>query len=161
MKQPLSRLVATIIATVAFLATGCDGAGSVVPVTGTVTLDGKPLADAEVVFHPDPAKGAGGDSASGFTDAQGRFTLRTGRTGKDGAAPGFYRVVVTDTAGVGDLTNPGGVPGEGAGGPAKGSDPKRPRLPATYSDQTRTPLTDVEVRAGDSPLTFDLKSGTR
>lgn len=150
-----------MIAPAVLLTAGCDGSGSVVPVTGTVTLDGKPLADVEVVFHPDPAKGAGGDSASGFTDAQGRFTLRTERTGKDGAALGFYRVVVTDTAGVGDLTNPGGIPGEGVGGPVKGSDPKRPRLPATYSDQTRTPLTDVEVKAGGSPLTFDLKSGAR
>src|SRR5262245_38254316 len=55
------------------------------PVTGTVTLDGKPLAGAQVVFQPK----SGGQAASGTTDAQGKFTLTTFNA-KDGAAVGSY-----------------------------------------------------------------------
>ncbi len=51
---------------------------------------------------PDPSKGTKGENASGITDAQGQFTLRAGRTGQAGVTPGFYRVVVTDLAGVPD-----------------------------------------------------------
>src|SRR2546423_1205426 len=54
-----------------------------VPVEGTVTLDGKPLAGATVAFVPEGP----GQPASGFTDNEGVF--RAGTLAKaDGAAPG-------------------------------------------------------------------------
>lgn len=68
--------------------TGC-GAG-LVPVSGTVTLDDKPLANATVMFaHEDPA----GRDAHGITNDQGVFTLSTQRPG-DGALPGSYKITV-------------------------------------------------------------------
>ena len=59
---------------------GCRGPYfEVVPVSGVVTLDGKPLADARVSFEP---RRAGedlnaGPGAYGKTDAEGRYHLET------------------------------------------------------------------------------------
>jgi hypothetical protein len=62
-----------------------------VPVTGEVTLNGKPLDQATVAFH---LVGNGKeDPAVGTTDKTGTFRLKTG--GKDGALPREYKVVIT------------------------------------------------------------------
>ena len=66
-----------------------------IPVTGTVTLDGKPVDDVAVLFAP----AAKGPAASGTTDAGGKFQLMT--VNDPGAVPGEYnvRLVVTDSTG--------------------------------------------------------------
>lgn len=82
------------------LAIGCSGEGSVegvVPVSGTVTQKGAPLAGASVGFAP---TGEGGKAASGKTDATGRFKLTTLKA-DDGALPGDYSVTVSKTELVG------------------------------------------------------------
>jgi Domain of unknown function (DUF6795) len=61
------------------------------PVTGTVTLDGKPVAGAAVVFTPEE-----GQQATGTTDDSGRFELSTFQLA-DGALPGTHRVTVAKT----------------------------------------------------------------
>lgn len=68
------------------------------PVSGTVTLDGKPVAGAGVVFVPTgtPAYGA-----YAMTDSAGRFTLKCSETVK-GAVPGNYLVQVTKVVPVTD-----------------------------------------------------------
>src|SRR5258706_3906708 len=54
------------------LVDGCRKAGpEIAPVSGRVTLDGKPLEKADVVFQPDNGK----PPASGRTDAEGRYEL--------------------------------------------------------------------------------------
>jgi hypothetical protein len=65
-----------------------------VPVTGTVTLDGQPVAGANVSFSP---TSGGGKAAVGTTDASGKFTLTTMKSG-DGAVPGAYLVTITKSA---------------------------------------------------------------
>jgi len=60
------------------------------PVSGTVTYDGKPLAEATVVFSPVGEQQA----AVGRTDARGNFRLTTFKDG-DGAIPGNYKVGIT------------------------------------------------------------------
>src|SRR5437870_4460006 len=67
----------------------------VAPVSGTVTLDGQPLAGAWVTFmpvgtrdSPDP-----GPTSSGKTDAQGKFTLAI-EPGRPGAVVGKHKVAV-------------------------------------------------------------------
>jgi hypothetical protein len=67
------------------------------PVSGRVTLDGQPLADARLTFQPerDPKAGGimNGPEAHGVTDADGRFTLTT--VFKDrGATIGRNRVTI-------------------------------------------------------------------
>jgi hypothetical protein len=72
----------------AVLLVGCGG-GNFVAVTGTVTLDGKPLEGAGIMFQPD----AGGIPATGTSDAEGRFTLTTGN--ERGATIGIHSVAVS------------------------------------------------------------------
>lgn len=70
---------------------GC-GSGSgvkLVPVEGIVTLDGKPVADAEVSFRP-----AGGRPSGGRTNAEGHYTLTYTREEK-GALIGNHQVSIT------------------------------------------------------------------
>jgi hypothetical protein len=75
-------------------ALGCGGSGrpKLVSVTGTVTLDGKPLEGAIVAFLPDvDAKAKYKRPSSGITDASGKFTLGT-YDKTDGAPVGKYKV---------------------------------------------------------------------
>jgi hypothetical protein len=58
------------------------------PVKGTVTFQGSPLAEADVAFTP-----KGGRPATGRTDAAGRFSLTTFKT-NDGAMVGEHIVTV-------------------------------------------------------------------
>jgi len=98
-----SILVSTCIVSLILLA-GCKtrDRGNIpqtAPVSGTVTLDGKPVDGATVVFVPTgtPAYGA-----YAITDSSGRFTLKSSET-VTGAVPGGYLVQVTklvpDTSG--------------------------------------------------------------
>jgi hypothetical protein len=84
------------------LVVGCGGS-KLVPVTGLVTLDTKPVSDAGVMFCPVGP----GPAVSGVTDAAGRFQLTT--MNKGGAMVGQYRVAITKK-----ITSGGGL---GVGGP--------------------------------------------
>lgn len=59
-----------------------------VPVAGRITVDGKPVADARVMFHP---RGPQFRSPEGHTDGDGQFRLSFCE-GYTGAPPGRYRV---------------------------------------------------------------------
>ncbi|QDT54369.1 Bacterial Ig-like domain (group 1) [Caulifigura coniformis] len=78
------------------LLAGCGSAETgpeLVEVTGTVTMDGKPLENALVYFVPES-----GGMSSGMTDASGKFTLMyRGKT--EGAVPGMSTVKVTKSDG--------------------------------------------------------------
>lgn len=86
---------------------GCDRGLRLGPAEGTVTLDGKPVADAGMIFTPVD----GGPPGTGSTDAQGRFKLRT--VNSDGAKVGEHRVTITkqETRGLGPFgpTSPEGI----------------------------------------------------
>jgi hypothetical protein len=68
-----------------------------VPVEGTVTLDGKPLAGANIVFAQLRATAPG--PFVGKTDADGKFSLGSTDGGSNGAAPGEYRLMITTVTG--------------------------------------------------------------
>ena len=77
------------------VAAGCGGE-KLAPVSGVVTLDGAPLADASVTFQP-VAQG-GIDAGSGSyakTDAEGRYTLRTVTGDRRGAVVGKHVVRIS------------------------------------------------------------------
>ena len=77
---------------------GCCQRGStwsLAPVEGTVTKDGRPLANIQVTFWADPAAGTQGPRTCSFTDAAGHYELRTD-TGARGAVIGRYRVCLVD-----------------------------------------------------------------
>ena len=62
------------------------------PVEGIVTLDGKPLTDAVVMFAP--GRGNGPGPFMGKTDSAGRFVLGTRDNPHSGAAVGEYSVFI-------------------------------------------------------------------
>lgn len=120
------------------LAVGCSQSGpsySLSPASGTVSIDGKPVANATVVFHSES-----GPTASGTTDSSGNFTLATGTHG-EGAAAGDFIVQISSNAETTD----------GSG--------KAVTIPIVYSEN------GVEVvkvaQGGDNSFTFNLKSKPR
>jgi hypothetical protein len=82
-----------LIAVAAAFVSGCGGGSHAVPSTGTVLVDGKPVAGLVVMFVPKDTKL--GKMASGRTDESGAFTLTTNRT-NDGAMTGEYKVLVKE-----------------------------------------------------------------
>jgi hypothetical protein len=70
---------------------GCGSSGpEIVPVRGRVTLDGRPLGNADVVFQP----GEANRPSSGRTDADGSYQLMYKR-GIEGARVGEHSVVIS------------------------------------------------------------------
>ncbi len=88
------RLAVLSILSVLSILGGCGRGITTYPVRGTVTLDnGEPLAGATVSMEAvDQSL-----SATGQTDAQGRFTMSTLKAG-DGMPPGTYRALVQPPA---------------------------------------------------------------
>lgn len=118
-------------------AAGCGGGSSDMPelgtVTGTVTMDGQPLANVTVTFKPDS-----GSISVGRTDEQGHYKLGYNETEK-GAKVGKHTV---------RITTPSDEPGPG------GDAPKDP-IPAKYNEQSEL---SADVKAGSNEFNFDLTS---
>jgi hypothetical protein len=74
------------------LLAGCGGPDyKLVPVSGKVTLNGKPVPEAHVSFEPR----AVGPGCYARTDAEGRFTMQSVLDDKPGAVPGTHVVRIT------------------------------------------------------------------
>jgi hypothetical protein len=74
---------------------GCsDRPYELAPVSGKVTLNGKPLPDAVVSFEPDGTVKDPGPGSSGETDTEGRFILAT-VDGQRGAVVGRHKVMLS------------------------------------------------------------------
>jgi hypothetical protein len=116
------------------------------PVTGAVTLDGKPLDSAGIMFLPrGETRGTG---ALGMTDAEGKYTLKTDYGGP-GAPEGEYAVTISRVA------NRDGTPYVPKPDVAEAGE--RETLPGHYSDSMKTVLT-ATVPAGGGTINFQLKS---
>src|SRR5687767_10703219 len=75
--------------TAVLLAAGCGQESALVPVSGTVTLDGKPVSGMIITFAPQGQ--TDGNGALGYVDDRGNFELTDSR-GEPGAYVGQYRV---------------------------------------------------------------------
>jgi hypothetical protein len=92
--SPIRLFSSLLLAALSLPLTGCGGTATnpnLVPVTGTITLDGKPLAGASVTFVGIGA--TPGEGATGLTDEAGKYELAHFRAGA-GAMPGEYKVVI-------------------------------------------------------------------
>jgi hypothetical protein len=143
------RAVALIMA-VGLSAAGCEqrpaGRPVTVPVNGVVRYDGEVVAGATVSFQAD----AGGRSASGISDALGRYQLSTFSRG-DGAVPGSYKVIVLKYA---PATESSGDPGTYV--PPQGPEPPpKHLLPEKYAAVTTSGL-EATVSSGPNTIDFDL-----
>ncbi|MEW4562720.1 carboxypeptidase-like regulatory domain-containing protein [Bremerella sp. JC770] len=129
------RFLGTIILSF-FALVGCQN-GDTEGVTGTVKLDGAPLANAEVVFTPE----GGGRPASAKTDEQGNYQLRY-TVDQPGAPAGTYIVEIRT--------------GTSKTGP-DGKDLQVPELvPTKYNNKTE--LTAEVTDGGNNRFDFDMKS---
>jgi hypothetical protein len=124
-----------------------------VPVGGTITVDGKPLAVAVVTFLQVDESGT---TSGGETDENGRYELVYGAT--PGTAPASYKVAVSY------LVGKNGKPiGRRARSSLSEENPvhlAKEQLPPEYSDLGRTVLKATVPPAGGT-IDFDLKGGLR
>lgn len=127
---------------------GCGGGRpKLIQATGTVKLDGKPLAGAIVSFQPVAAEAGGFQRpSSAVTDSEGKFTPGTFGE-KDGLPAGKYRVAVQKREPLGT-------------GGAQSSAPDKYQwiTPRRLADPNTSGL-EVEVTSsGLEPAVFDLES---
>jgi hypothetical protein len=135
------------------IAAGCGGGVQVVPVSGTVYLDGKPKAGLHVTFQPLGSKATPnpGRGSHGITDADGKYTLTYDGT-RPGAVVGEHKVAIcTVLEGEGENVDP--ETGSADGTPVKGG---QEIIPVKYND--RTILTFDVPRGGTDKANFELSS---
>ena len=124
------------------------------PVSGTVTLDGKPVEGAAVLFIPFDGTG---QPASAMSDASGNYALTT-FTANDGAMAGNYKIKVTkfDTPDGG--MSPYGAPAEEpvSSGPAKKmtEEEERAKMEAGYTADQATPQGKAQVAKNELPAKY-------
>lgn len=127
------KLLSTLA--LAICVAGCGSGGPpTAKVSGTVTLDGKPLPDIRVTFQPDnKSEEMKGMGSFGLTDANGKFDLKLSDTQSAGAVVGGHTVILADKL------------AEDPGDSDAGAAPKvKSRIPA---------------KLVKSPLHFDVQAG--
>ena len=96
------RLFSLLVVLAALSTVGCQGRSyDVAEVSGRVTLDGKPLADAQVMFQPvatSDKNTSPGPGSWGKTDSDGRYRLEIVEPAEPGAVVGTHRVTITTAA---------------------------------------------------------------
>ncbi|QDT96872.1 hypothetical protein [Gimesia aquarii] len=138
-----------------FVLTGCGGDGrpTLVPVDGSVTLDGQPLDGATIAFIPNEGnpiqRGSNANSTSG-----GKFTVGT-YAKDDGIPVGSYKVTVIKKELVSKLTDD-----FNSEDPAASSKPIKYKwiTPQSYSVPEESGLTIEITSEGMSPSTIALTS---
>lgn len=148
------RVASLILGLLTLLAAGCGGKDpnlpELVPVGGTVIMDGKALSGTSVSFVPDGS--TRGSGANGYTDQNGKYELSSPHLGP-GAPAGDYRVVLRK------LVMPDGSDFPADSEVAPMDSPARQVLPARYSDDNRTELT-ATVPEGGGTIDFPLQMGS-
>jgi len=137
------RLVRLALVLVTSLGTVACGSGGItkVPVEGTVTFKGQPLATGQIQFLPESGPSDTDPAATGLVD-NGKFTLGTEGPG-DGAKPGKYRVTVFSYE-----------PVQLRGG-EQGS---KSAIPARYGNPDTSGLTQEVPPDGKSDIKIDLEA---
>jgi hypothetical protein len=130
---------------------GCGGSGDNLPrqpVSGTVTLDGKPLDQGTISFQPVSEL----PTAAAIVFSDGRYSIARAQ----GLVPGAYRVLISSTPPTTLAIDPAtGMPPP----PGKPTPPPKERLPEKYNASTT--LT-AEVKEGASnQFDFSLESTSK
>jgi len=117
---------------------GCSGRGKLMEVEGTVTLNGKPLAEGDIAFMPEDKK-FGGEGGK-IKDGRFKFKVRAGKN----------KVEIRATQEV-----PGKKAPSAAGPDAPPEAVRESIIPTKYNDQTTL---EADVGPEKKSFTFDLKS---
>jgi len=136
---------------------------ALVPVSGKVLLDGKPLEGATITFVSDPSNKPSTDG-SDVTGAGGSFSAKY--RNRAGLAVGKYKVVVgrpPDAPGgkAGAFSDPTNSPYMASLSAAAASKGGKALKPWPYGDSSSTPLSHEVSPKGDAGLEFDLKSSAK
>jgi hypothetical protein len=129
---------------------GCSGptGPSTVPAKGTLTIDGQPADNVTITLSPVGA----GEPASGQVK-NGAFQLSTGTSGKPGAVPGKYKVVLAQASAT-SMEDAKAMYTGGKGG--KGGPPKQTlSFPEKYK-AAGTSDKEVEIKSGSNDLKIDI-----
>ena len=116
------------------------------PVTGKITLDGKPLPGAGIMYLP--RGNTRGTGSFGMTDKEGSYTLKSDHGGP-GAPEGEYAVTISR------VVNRDGTPYVPRPDAAEAGE--RETLPGHYSDSMKTILRANVPKGGDT-INFELTS---
>jgi hypothetical protein len=130
-------ILGSLLIGITFLA-GC-GSNSA-PVSGRVTLNGKPLANARVTFQPQSGSETGGLGSSAITDQDGNYSLKFIGKDSEGAMVGKHRVTISSRSG----------PEEDDSGKTSNE-----LVPEQYN--TKSTLTFEVPSGGSKEANFDLK----
>lgn len=130
----IKRTLLTLLAAFTLLAlAGCGGDG-LTDVTGTVTIDGAPLAEGDIVMEAEDKSSA----PQGATIANGQFKMRIG--------PGKKIVRINASE------------GDGVVDPLMKTEGRRSIIPPEFNTSSTL---KAEIKAGTNPpLTFDVKKAT-
>jgi hypothetical protein len=110
-------------------------------ISGTVTLDGRPLPDGMIQLIPTSAREG---TVGGAAVKDGKFSIKR----QEGLAPGEYRVVINSRGESGGAaTHPDEAPGL-----VEPSDTPRDLIPARYNTDS---ILKAEIKTG-APNTFDF-----
>jgi hypothetical protein len=138
-----TQLFLTLSLAAAFI--GCGG-GERTVVTGSVKLDGQPLAGAEVRFVAE-GNNPGLGVATARTDESGAFTIQPDARDNNLLQPGSFVVLISKV-----------IPKESGGGMGT---PTVNMVPPVYSQQSATPL-HAEIKQGQNKLSpFELASAKK
>lgn len=142
------RLSRPVVLATTLLLVGCSGGPKLVRVTGTVTLDDKPIPRGTLTFE------APGLRPATAVIVDGKITEATTFTQGDGVPVGEHKVAVSATADPGSavVANPGEATKPGPnymGG--------KSIIPARYNNPATSGLT-ATVGPGETALKFELKS---
>jgi hypothetical protein len=142
---------------------GCGKSTS--PVSGRITVDGKPVATAMVYFIPE--NDSAPRHAFGMTDADGKFAMNSFAGDKSGVLPGSYKVTIAHSS---NTVPPMGAPSGNEEDNARAMKDYRQRqeemrkkptapgdLPAVYAEANSTPLR-FKVPQDGQIANFDLSS---
>ncbi len=124
---------------------GCGGGDGLdrQAVTGTVTLDGQPLATGLITFDPASATA---ETSTATEIVDGTYTFSS----QNGPVPGDYRVVINSSGGESIEPPAGQAPGDTF------LPPPEEKVPAKYNSNTT--LTATVESGSDEPINFELTS---
>ena len=134
-----SSLLAVVAVAMIAAATGCSKTPAVVPVSGKVLYNGKPMPYGYVLFQPEQ-----GQPAEGEIQSDGSFQLSSYGP-KDGAVPGRHKISVRCFS------------GQKAGAAQEGSSPGKLMIPQKYTRFGMSGLS-AEIKAGaNEPVVIELE----
>ncbi|MDR1140418.1 MAG: hypothetical protein LBL62_01910 [Planctomycetaceae bacterium] len=154
----MTRITNIIVMIILGCFCGCTAKGiPVVSVTGTVTYQGKPIANALVAFIPQSSELRG---ASAMTKDNGTFTLLTQGAATSGAMAGEYKILVSkfievDNFGKEVIREPSGPYNPNNPPPLQIQYPQKNLLPEKYNNAETTPLT-ANITKGKNHLVLQL-----